>query len=87
MRNGSRFLKWGELVLAANGSISRVPITKAIFGTIALVEAKNQSYIDSISSFLSRFRIYRPFRQALQISRRISFSFFDLLHLMFYFLF
>ncbi|KAI8559802.1 hypothetical protein RHMOL_Rhmol04G0202900 [Rhododendron molle] len=28
MRNGSRFLKWGELVLAANGSISRVPIVK-----------------------------------------------------------
>ncbi|KAI8572410.1 hypothetical protein RHMOL_Rhmol01G0196200 [Rhododendron molle] len=75
VRNGGRFLKLGELVLAANGSISRVPIVnswrriKAIFGTIALVEAKNQSYIDSISSFLSRFRIYRPFRQALQISR------------------
>ncbi|KAG5564596.1 hypothetical protein RHGRI_000699 [Rhododendron griersonianum] len=75
VRNGSRFLKWGELVLAANGSISRVPIVsswrriKAIFGTIALVKAKNQSYIDSISSFFSPFRIYRPFRQALQISR------------------
>ncbi|XP_058214938.1 uncharacterized protein LOC131326247 isoform X2 [Rhododendron vialii] len=79
VRNGGRFLKLGELVLPANGSISRVPIVsswrriKAIFRTIALVEAKNQSYIDSISSFLSRFQIYRPFRQALQISRvRIS---------------
>ncbi|KAF7112653.1 hypothetical protein RHSIM_RhsimUnG0207800 [Rhododendron simsii] len=75
VQNGGRFLKLGELVLAANGSISRVLIVsswrriKAIFITIALVEAKNQSYIDLISSFLSRFRIYRPFRHALQISR------------------
>ncbi|KAG5560616.1 hypothetical protein RHGRI_003815 [Rhododendron griersonianum] len=75
VRNGSRFLKWGELVLAANGSISRVPIVsswrriKAIFGTIALVEAKNQSYINSISSFLSRFRIYRPFRHSTNFQR------------------
>ncbi|XP_058214939.1 uncharacterized protein LOC131326247 isoform X3 [Rhododendron vialii] len=78
VRNGGRFLKLGELVLPANGSISRVPIVsswrriKAIFRTIALVEAKNQSYIDSISSFLSRFQIYRPFRQALQISSGIN---------------
>ncbi|KAI8571938.1 hypothetical protein RHMOL_Rhmol01G0159700 [Rhododendron molle] len=28
VRNGSKFLKWGELVLAANGSIYRVPIVK-----------------------------------------------------------
>ncbi|KAF7123802.1 hypothetical protein RHSIM_Rhsim12G0095800 [Rhododendron simsii] len=69
VRNGGRFLKLVELVFSANGSISRVPILKKNFGTIALVEAKNQSYIDSISSFLSRFRIYQPFRQSLQIAR------------------
>ncbi|KAG5560617.1 hypothetical protein RHGRI_003815 [Rhododendron griersonianum] len=79
VRNGSRFLKWGELVLAANGSISRVPIVsswrriKAIFGTIALVEAKNQSYINSISSFLSRFRIYRPFRHSTNFQVNLFF--------------